>query len=228
MAGRRLRCRGAIAGWVLVVGFGFVCMVGAILPDAASAGQVATETLTADFPERDRLPQSDTPESAWYTPGRFGAWGPRPSAYPAVTPPEGMDPLAWTRLRIAAVARRYEGLPYRRHHIPGWNPPGVGPGLDCSNFSAWVYNYGLGIRFSSDIARQAEGPRAPGRRLAQGEPFAVGDLLFITKKDRSRVSHAVIWLGGGNIIDAHAGSVRARRYSGWYVDCFSHARRVLE
>ncbi len=126
------------------------------------------------------------------------------------------------------MARRYEGFSYRHHHIPGWSPPGEGAGLDCSNFTAWVYDYGLGIRFSSDIPRQADGLQAPGRCLNQGESFAVGDLLYIAKKDRSRVSHVVIWLGEGEIIDAHAGSVRARPYAGWYANCFTHARRVLE
>lgn len=204
------------------------CPGGGGLPEAVVAATIPESSLTADFPRRDRLPQSDVPEFEWYAPGRFGSWGPRPATYPAVTPPAGVDPLTWKRQRIAVVAERYLGLPYRHHHILAWNPPGVGPGVDCSNFTAWVYNYGLGIRFSSDIARQSDGAQAPGRRLGPGEPLEVGDLLFITKKDRSRVSHVVIWLGEGKIIDAHHGSVTIRDFSGWYTDCFDHARRVLE
>lgn len=184
--------------------------------------------LTADFPGRDRLPQSPLPQSAWYGDPGPGSWGPGAATYPPVAVPGGWDVVAWKRQRIAAVALRYQGLAYRHHHIPAYDPPGEGRGLDCSNFTAWVYNYGLGVRFASAIGRQCEGPGAPGRRLAPGEPFAVGDLLCITTRDRSRVSHVAIWLGDGQIIDSHKQGVRVRPFAGWYRDCFSHARRLVE
>ncbi|GFK93341.1 hypothetical protein NNJEOMEG_01173 [Fundidesulfovibrio magnetotacticus] len=195
-------------------------------PGTALAQAIDPASLTADFPERDRLPQTDAPESAWYS-GRYGSWGPRARTYPGVEAPKGADPSAWKRLRVAAVARRHEGLAYRHHHIPAWNP-GEGQGLDCSNFTSWVYNYGLGVGFTSLISAQADGPQAPGRRLAPGEPFKVGDLLFITTKSGARVSHVVLWLGEGRIIDSHGEGVRVRRFTGWYSECFSHARRVVE
>lgn len=108
----------------------------------------------------------------------------------------------WKQERILAVAMRYIyapgnalGLQYRHHHIPGWdpttstyagapednpdpdNPDGPtawspGRGLDCSNFTAWVYNYGLGIKFGGDVHRQADGTAGPmGGRIPQQGPF---------------------------------------------------------
>jgi len=194
----------------------------------AADDPIPLSALTADFPWRDRLPQASLPEVAWYGNPRLGSWGPKAATYPPVAVPAGYDPAQWKRQRLALVALRYLGLSYRHHHIPAFAPSGEGRGLDCSNFTSWVYNYGLGVRFTSAIRPQADGRKAPGRRLAPGEPFAVGDLLFITTRDHSRVSHVVLWLGDGRIIDSHKEGVRVRSFTGWYRDCFSHARRVVE
>ena len=135
---------------------------------------------------------------------------------------------------MLAVAQKYIGLPYRHHPVPGWAPAGAadpkeaGNGLDCSNFSAWVYNYGLGIKVTSEIGKQSQGAGAPGRLLAAGEAFEPGDLLFILKSDRTCVSHVVIYLDDGHIIDSTVGGVAVREFKGWYKTHLSHARRVLE
>lgn len=207
-----------------------MAVIGATCGEALSAAPISDnipiESLTADFAARDYMPQSNTPEGEWYV-GELGSWGPRAASYPAVEAPAGYPPAFWKRERIVTVAKRYIGLAYRHHHIPAWDP-GEGKGLDCSNFTSWVYNYGLGVRFTSLVGAQADGFKAPGRRLAPSESFEIGDLLFITKKDRSRVTHVVIWLGEGKIIDSHGEGVRVRNFAGWYKDCFSHARRVVE
>ena len=204
---------------------------------AAPQSPIAEKSLTADFEERDRLPESDLPVSEWYRSKMMGTWGPPAAVYAAVVPPAVCDPVVWKRARIIAVARHYLGLPYQHHHIPAWTPPpswtahSGGPesaGLDCSNFTAWVYNYGLGLKFTGAIEDQADGPRAPGRRLANGEPFATGDLLFILKQNRSRVSHVVIYIDEQHIIDSHDDGVRVRPFAGWYRSHLSHTRRIIE
>lgn len=192
----------------------------------AFAVAIDPSSLTADFAERDQLPQSKTPQSRWYS-ERMDSWGPHACEYPLVSPPAGVDEVAWKRARIIAVAQKYIGLPYQHHHIPGWNPP-EGPGLDCSNFTAWVYNYGLGIKFNSDVHKQADGPSAAGRRLSDGEAYVPGDLLYILKQDRSEISHVVIYIDEGHIIDSHKGSVQIRPFEGWYKSHLDHARRVIE
>jgi len=57
------------------------------------------------------------------------------------------------------------GLTYQHHHIPDWNPPADWPwkevaygrnskGIDCSDFTSWTYNYGLGIKLPTNKQRQ--------------------------------------------------------------------------
>lgn len=183
-------------------------------------------SVTRDFAERDALPETELPRHLWYKKRQTDSWGPRAAVYPPVSPPNDVDPLEWQRQRVAAVAQKYIGLPYRHHHIPAWAPE-EGPGLDCSNFTSWVYNYGLGRKFNSDVHKQAEGENAPGRRLSDGEPLVMGDLLYILKRDRSKVSHVVIYLDAQRIIDSHAGSVQVRQFKGWYKSHLSHARRLI-
>jgi cell wall-associated NlpC family hydrolase len=183
----------------------------------------STESLTYDLPQRDKMITSD---QGGATANQRG-WGPHAGVFPPVDVPKGCDPVKWKRLRVVAVAERYIGLPYKHHHIPSWDPD-EGPGLDCSNFTSWVYNYGLGVKFNSNMKQQADGSLAPGRRLRADEPFEPGDLLFIMTKDHSRVSHVVIFVDEGRIIDSHGVGVKIRDFKGWYKSSFSHARRIIE
>lgn len=125
---------------------------------------------------------------------------------------------------MLAVAKKYIGLGYWHHHVPGYDS-GDGPGLDCSNFTAWVYNYGLGVSINSGIGTQAE---TAGRRLAGDEPMQAGDLLFIKSADGSAIAHVVIYIGRGRIIDSTGPGVQVRAFKGWYVSRFSHARRLID
>lgn len=200
-------------------------LVSLIHADEGDLNCYGEKALTQDLGERDRLPQSQKPLSSKLS----GKWGPHAFQYPPVVVPARCDPVKWKRLRVLAVAKRYIGLPYEHHHIPGWQSiQGNGPGLDCSNFTAWVYNYGLGIRFTSDIEKQSDGPKVPGRLLNSGESFEPGDLLFILKKDRSKVSHVVIYIDENHIIDSHGPGVGIRPFKGWYKSHSSHARRIIE
>ena len=209
-----------------------LCFYSATLMTAHGQAQVKDDaTLTEDFAARDALPESTVPVSGW---GALKGWGPKAAVYPPVAVPSGRDPVTWKRARVVAVAKKYVGLPYRHHHVPGWEPSGAtdpkeaGKGLDCSNFSAWVYNYGLGVTFTSDIGAQSEGAKAPGRVLAAGEPLMPGDLLFILKGDRSCISHVVIYIDADHIIDSHEEGVAVRAFRGWYKSHLSHVRRLLE
>ncbi len=165
----------------------------------------------------------------------------------------GCDSTTWKRERVLAVALRYVyspdnplGLQYRHHHIPGWNPltstytgasednpdtdapEGLtawnpGQGLDCSNFTAWVYNYGLGIKFGGDVHRQADGTAGPmGTHIPADGPFLPGDLLYLHPKgNASEASHVVIYIDDGHVIDSRVNAqdrvgVQVRDRTGWY------------
>ena len=205
----------------------------------ANSGDVASvksllyggDTLTADFKARDRLPESTKHGRRQ---GGTQLYGPPSRTYPVVETPAGYDPILWKRSRVIAVALKYLGLPYRHHHTPGWyserikNGKREERGLDCSNFTAWVYNYGLGIKFTGGVRQQADGPKAPGRRVGKDEKLEMGDLLFIHATNYPhRISHVVIYIDRDHIID-ESGPVAVRAFEGWRKDHFDHARRIIE
>ncbi len=176
------------------------------------------------FPRNDKKLESTVPYEEWYSDNilkEFKSWGPRPRHYPALEGYESI-PETWKRQRVLAVASNMIGLPYQHHHIPDWEPPPDWPwktvaygrnskGLDCSNFTSWVYNYGLGIHINSDVHKQAqlteiEGPGGVGQievRVIRDEngfddlvsKLRAGDLLFIKSKKSDDVSHVIIWAG---------------------------------
>ncbi|BBY20337.1 hypothetical protein MSTO_05420 [Mycobacterium stomatepiae] len=172
---------------------------------------------------------------------------------PVIPQDAGCDAGTWRRERILAAAMRYIyapdnalGLQYRHHHIPGWDPPASthagapeenpdtdsphgstawssGRGLDCSNFTAWVYNYGLGIKFNGDVHQQYDGKAGPmGDRIPKDGPFAPGDLIYLHPDgSENEASHVVIYIDDQHIIDsrAHAQNVvgvQIRNRQGWY------------
>ena len=172
---------------------------------------------TADFSLRDSFPQTEKPFDQWRS--CCGSYGPCAQSYSEVIFPSGVDRLGWSRIRILEAAKKWIGLPYKHHHIPAMG------GLDCSNFTAFVYNYALGIRFTSQVGRQSE---EVGRRLTAQEVLYPGDLIFLYSADFSRISHVVIYMNPREIIDSTGLGVQIRPYIGWYKRNYAWARRVIE
>lgn len=169
------------------------------MPIASQNQEAYQASLTADFAERDNMPQTDVPQEHWFD-RSFDLWGPLAKQFPAPIVPNGIDPIQWKRDRIIEAAKHYQGLPYKR-----WEDgcrghfPARGCGLDCSNFAAWVYNYGLGIKFTSDVDALANGASpAAGRVLASNEPLKKGDLILLN----GRVKHVVIYIDENHVIDS--------------------------
>jgi hypothetical protein len=215
-------------------------------------------SLTADFAQRDAMPHSQVPPADWYQQrdGHYlnGGWGPEPLALPpvAVPPDAGCDATTWRQERILSAALHYindpgnpQGLQYRQHHIPDWDPQtstesaaaaasdqqdgkspeswGPGRGLDCSNFTAWVYNYGLGIKFGGSVGKQYAGTAGPmGQRIPAPGPFQPGDLLYLHPDgNTTTASHVVIYLDDNHVIDSRLNAqgvagVQVRQREGWY------------
>ena len=185
------------------------------------------------------------PHDLWYQHRDpwVGPWGPLPRHYdwPGIADGKSDD---WKRARVIAAALRYLGYQYRHHYIPDWNPPigwyvpkpgGTrhdGKGVDCSNFTSFVYNQALGFGISSDVHKQAvtesvtiygtnsnlpvtliEKPQALEK---WAEILKPGDLLFIRPKNGNEISHVVIWVGvwGASkdglplVLDSHGADVR--------------------
>jgi cell wall-associated NlpC family hydrolase len=167
--------------------------------------------------------QSSVAVGDWYskeTRAKWGAWGPPTAQYSAPDKLAGRS-LTWKRERVVAVALRFQGYGYQHHHVPDWEPPEGWPwketavgkngkGVDCSNFSSFVYNLGFGIRPLSNVKEQSarldmtgpgEGKTTKAERIKLPEAYAdvvrtlrTGDLLFIRNRD-DEISHVVIWVG---------------------------------
>ncbi len=194
--------------------------------------------------------QSSVPESEWSSAAvreKWGAWGPPQRQF--ACPESVLDKISfWKRRRVLASASRFVGFQYQHHHIPDWMPPPDWPwtktcastngrGVDCSNFTAFNYNWGLGIHLSCSITRQASESvvssshgkvTAEVIRRPDGEPDAwfdqlvktlqPGDLLYIRSNDMSKISHVVMWMGDAAVsedgtplvIDSHGGEVLDR------------------
>lgn len=176
-----------------------------------------SSTPTGDFAFRDTLPSTDIEKSRWNT--CCGSFGPCPFSYPKVHFPEKQPRLEWLQTRIIEAAKKWIGLPYLHRHIPEMG------GLDCSNFTAFVYNYALGKRFSSNVKRQSE---EAGRRLLPSETLAPGDLLFLYDEAKKEISHTAIYIDATHVIDSTDGGVKIRAFSKRYKKEFAWARRVLE
>ncbi len=180
-------------------------------------------TPTGDFLLRDSLPRTEVAKENWQS--CCGSWGPCPSTYPGVAFPAGTDRLEWSRIRVIEAAKKLIGVPYAHYHLPEMG------GIDCSNFTALAYNYALGIRFTSNVERQAE---QAGRLLNSNEAPQAGDLIFLHSEDHSRISHVVIYVDENHIIDSTGAGggfnsgVELRPFTGKYRNRYAFARRVLE
>lgn len=174
-------------------------------------------------PRSDWKDHANAPYAEWYNPGNHGRWGYRGPSARHFNPPPGLASKSpeWSRERIIATGMLFEGYSYQHHHVPDWDPPAgwprdpeqktpVGKGLDCSNFTAFVYNFALGIKPTGDVRKQAELTEVPGpgpqrkipvRRIELPNSFEeyestllAGDLLFI-KNTSGNLSHVVLWVG---------------------------------
>jgi cell wall-associated NlpC family hydrolase len=181
-----------------------------------------TETGFDRSPWNDDREQSGISSQAWYsreTRRQWGSWGPAQRRYPEA-PGWSTRPVRWLQERVLRVALHYQGLSYQHHHIPAWNPPADwpwkkvksghgGPGLDCSNFTGFVYNYALGVKMSTGIREQATmeqiaGPGESGilpvQRIEKQDydttvkQLQPADLLYI-RNNGGNLAHVIMWLG---------------------------------
>jgi cell wall-associated NlpC family hydrolase len=102
---------------------------------------------------------SETPAP---TPSHLIDWGPQPHWYEPVLPPSGAQDKInlWKAQRLVAVAASMIGYLYNYHHTPDYcgrtsTPQFTDKGLDCSNYTSWLYNYALGIPLNPAVVKQS-------------------------------------------------------------------------
>jgi cell wall-associated NlpC family hydrolase len=226
---------------------------------------VKRSELVADLEQSERGDpriESEVPFSHWYsrqTLQRWHSWGPPARHYPPV-PAIAEWPIEKQRERVVAVALRFIGYGYQHHHVPDWNPPADWPwketcfgrnsrGVDCSNFTSFVYNLGFGVKLNSDVHKQSRerevelaGTRRmiPLRHIALPDSYdervkklKTGDLVFI-RSNGGNISHVVLWVGAigrapddvALIIDSHGENVRDSE--GQHIPCGIQLRPFRE
>lgn len=210
--------------------------------------------------ERGDYKQSSTTDYAdWYSNSvkkKYGVWGPATKQYDTPEIIKGKS-AEWMRERLIATASLFLGYGYQHHHIPDWDPPSGWPwkkvcmgkngkGVDCSNFTAFIYNVGFGIKLNSNTLKQsqmlnlselsnglvenAEIINEPATYEDFVNTFKPGDLLFIKAANNKPVSHVIVWLGymGDSpdgtplIMDSHGAEVKDS--NGNTIPCGIHIR----
>jgi cell wall-associated NlpC family hydrolase len=192
---------------------------------------ISDASLSMDFVQRDDSLETSPARKDWYRkklfPVQNSSWGPKAKQYPEVANYRLRDP-EWLRKRIIAVAARYINTQFQHHNLIAWAPPQSWPmnpvlpvrlghqsqGTDSSNFTSWVYNFGLGIEFTGYIEKQS---RMTSVKMPDGSSSKVkavtgrlfrpdfkklisrlkmGDLIYISSgKGRQTADHVVIWIG---------------------------------
>jgi cell wall-associated NlpC family hydrolase len=143
---------------------------------AADDNGGTTDNADSASPEDGAAPPDDNSDASRVAPSSRG--GARPAA-----PAQGLGD------RIAAIAKKYLGTPYR------WS--GSSPsGFDCSGFTSFIYRQ-AGIPIPRDLGGQLNS--GPSVSVDDLEP---GDLVIFQNTYMRGLSHAGIYIGDGQFIDA--------------------------
>jgi cell wall-associated NlpC family hydrolase len=190
----------------------------------------------------------------WYDPSAYPAgqlsWGPRPHHFAGMALASAAD----KRQRVLAVGHHWIGTHYQHHHIPDWAPSNWpawmrvslghnSAGIDCSDFTSWCYNVGLGIQITSNVADQ--GADTTYTKLFQVTGFEVadyntlvngllpGDLLYIranSGRANQPITHVIMWVGGPNnlIMDSHDNTPPVKDSNGNVIPAGVHLRPFVQ
>jgi len=194
----------------------------------------------SDFSTIDQTPYSY--ETDWCN-STGGTWGPRPRKdFSTPTAPAGVDAGAWARARVLAAAFKWRYLAYQHHHLPNFDATTcsnfsstyqVGPGMDCSNFTSFVYQYAFNYYINSAVATQAS-TDSTGRLLSTSEQLLPGDLMFCSGSSTSTiVTHVIIYIDPIHRLDEHSVGtygcdIRPWGSGGWPYDSWQLSRRPLD
>ena len=114
--------------------------------------------------------------------------------------------------RVAAIAQRYLGIPYR------WGGESPTTGFDCSGFVQFVFSR-VGVSLPRVVSAQYRSGRAVARSALRP-----GDIVFFNS-----LGHDGIYIGGGRFVHSPSSGdvVKISTLTGYYAERWVGARRVL-
>lgn len=150
------------------------------------------------------------------------------AAMPSITP---FTPVSVNASNISATQWAW-------NDVENWNESGMtsqqySPGIDCSDFTSYAYNFALGTKLITNVANQCEydyvtmpgdgnqqltvqifaapspGNNTPAQYGAFVNSLQPGDLLFMQEDaTNTQVSHVIMWLGEyGTLADGTVSSI---------------------
>ena len=148
-------------------------------------------------------------------PQTLGALGLRREPRPAkpAPPKQAASKPSGRGARVAAVAKRYLGIPYR------WGGESPGTGFDCSGFVMYVFSR-VGVSLPRVVSAQYRVGKAVSRSALRP-----GDIVFF-----DGLGHDGIYIGGGRFVHSpNSGDVVkiSSLREGWYHSRWVGARRVV-
>jgi hypothetical protein len=201
----------------------------------AALSSTCISELNSDFPTRDAIMTADGNKSCTGN-GSFGPWASIYPAVPVPSGCDTTNWAQQRVLKIIDYFVTTKGFNYCHHHVGTWMPgtqyqqllnicptggsgdptavegycsnaqPTNWKGIDCTTYTATVYNYGFGMYVVTNTGNQACGPNAPGVALNltrdQQSQFLPGDIIYLKKDSAgSAISHGIFWTGIQAVID---------------------------
>jgi cell wall-associated NlpC family hydrolase len=113
--------------------------------------------------------------------------------------------------RVASIAKRYLGIPYR------WGGESPKTGFDCSGFVQYVFS-----RVGVSLPRVVSAQWTVGRRVSRSA-LRPGDIVFF-----NGLGHDGIYIGGNRFVHSPSSGdvVKISTITGYYADRWVGARRV--
>jgi cell wall-associated NlpC family hydrolase len=115
-------------------------------------------------------------------------------------------------VRVAAVAQRYLGIPYR------WGGESPRTGFDCSGFVMYVFS-----RVGVALPRVVSAQYRVGKPVKRSQ-LRPGDIVFF-----NGLGHDGIYIGGNRFVHSPSSGdvVKISTITGYYADRWVGARRVV-
>ncbi len=167
-------------------------------PDAPAFGDSSDKNDPSADPNNEPANPQPTPEptppAAATPPPAEATPPPAETTPPAETPSDDPDTrIAARGLKVAQIARRFVGYPYRYG--------AAGPrAFDCSGLTLYVYRQ-VGVRLPHKA--RAQFSTRFGRRISGTANLIAGDLLFFRNTAGPGITHAAVYVGNGMMVTAN-------------------------